>query len=352
MRSLPARVALAGALASGVLAGGVLAGGVAPPLQAQSPESDGGGGRVVVLVVSGTAGADLTGAVEVELITLGEAASVGVERATAAGGRAEFSVPTDPMLTHVPRVKYRGVQYFGEPVLLSPELPAAEVSVRVYETASEPPPLSVRETAVTVIALDRAAAQLTLVREDLVENPSDRVYVGQGDGGATLRLPLPERTLDASGLGEEGSYRLGAGTLDASVPLRPGVTSVVTTYTVGYDPGRDDYRLRVTAPLPTGRVEVLVPERFVEELAPLAGARLAPGAQLEGEPALVATGEGAAREGEGMLVELRGLAGSTASNPLTEGRGPAWAAALALALLPAAAWLLARAGRRPGAPAP
>ena len=347
MSPLPARVALAG-----VLAAGVLAGGVPPPLQAQSPESDGGGGRVVVLVVSGTAGADLTGAVEVELITLGEAASVGVERATAPGGRAEFSVPTDPMLTHVPRVKYRGVQYFGEPVLLSPELPDAEVSVRVYEPASEPPPLSVRETTVTVIALDRAAAQLTLVREDLVENPSDRVYVGDGPAGATLRLPLPERTLGASGLGEEGSYRLGAGTLDASVPLRPGVTSVVTTYTVGYDPGRDDYRLRVTAPLPTGRLEVLVPERFVGELAPLAGARLAPGTQLEGEPALVATGEGAARAGEGMLVELRGLAGSTASNPLTEGRGPVWASALALALLPAAAWLLARARRRPGAAAP
>ncbi|MYH40668.1 MAG: hypothetical protein F4150_02605 [Chloroflexi bacterium] len=347
MRSLPARVALAGALASGVLAAGV-----PPALQAQSPEIDGGGGRVVVLVVSGTAGADLTGAVEVEHNTLGEAASVGLGRATAAGGRAEFSVPTDPMLTHVPRVKYRGVQYFGEPVLLSPELPHAEVSVRVYETASEPPPLSVRETAVTVIALDRAAAQLTLVREDLVENPSDRVYVGSGPAGATLRLPLPERTLDASGLGEEGSYRLGAGTLDASVPLRPGVTSVVTTYTVGYDPGRDDYRLRVTAPLPTGRVEVLVPERFVEELAPLTGARIAPGTQLEGEPALVATGEGAARAGEGMLVELRGLAGSTASNPLTEGRGPAWASALALALLAAAAWLLSRARRRPGAQAP
>ena len=353
MNTLPARVAprvaLAGVLAAGVLVAGAPA---AEPLRAQSPGGDGGGGRVVVLVVSGTAGATLTGAVEVELITLGEAASVGVERAPARDGRAEFAVPTDPMLTHVPRVKYRGVQYFGDPVLLSPELPAAEVSVRVYETASEPPPLSVRETTVTVIALDRAASQLTLVREDLVENPTDRVYVGSGAAGATLRIPLPERTLAASGLGEEGRYRLGAGTLDASLPLRPGVTSVVTTYTVGYDPGRDDYRLRVTAPLPTGRVEVLVPERFVGELAPLAGARSAPATQLEGEPALVATGEGAARAGEGVLVELRGLAGSTASNPLTEGRGPVAASALALALLATAAWLLARAGRRPGVPTP
>ncbi|MCY4639573.1 MAG: hypothetical protein OXC94_04445 [Chloroflexi bacterium] len=321
-----------------------------PPLEAQSPERAGDGvlGRVVVVVVSGTAGEDLAEAIEVELITLGEAASVGVERASAPGGRAEFSVPTDPMLTHVPRVRYQGVQYFGDPVLLSPELPAAEVSVRVFERAQEPPPLSIRETTVTVLALDRAAAELTLVREDLVENPSDRVYVGPPPSGVTLRLPLPERTLDASGLNEEGSFQLGSGTLDASLPLRPGITPVVTTYRVGYDPARDGYRLRVTAPLPTARVEVLVPDRFVEELAPLDAAEHGPAAQLEGELALVARRGEAARAGEGTLVELRGLAGSTASNPLTDGRGPFAATALALVLLPAAAWALQRAGSRRG----
>ena len=348
---VPARLALAAGLAAGALAWGSAA---APLLQAQSPERPGGGegGRVVVLVVPGTAGAGLSGEVEVELITLGEASSIAVASAPARGGRAEFPVPTDPMLTHVPRVWYRGVQYFGDPVLLSPGLPDARVSVRVYETASEAPPLSVRETTVTVIALDRAASRLTLVREDLVENPTDRVYVGRGSPGVTLRIPLPERTLDASGLGEEGSYRLGSGTLDASLPLRPGVTSVVTTYTVGYDPARDGYRLRVTASLPTGRVEALVPERFVEAIAPLDGARRGPGTQLEGEPALTARRGEPARAGEGLLVELRGLAGSTASNPLTEGRGPYAATALALLLLPAAAWALAGAGRRPGAGAP
>ncbi len=267
-----------------------------PPLEAQSPERAGDGvlGRVVVVVVSGTAGEDLAEAIEVELITLGGAAGGG------------------------------------------------------WGGARAPPPPSIRETTVTVLALDRAAAELTLVREDLVENPSDRVYVGPPPSGVTLRLPLPERTLDASGLNEEGSFQLGSGTLDASLPLRPGITPVVTTYRVGYDPARDGYRLRVTAPLPTARVEVLVPDRFVEELAPLDAAEHGPAAQLEGELALVARRGEAARAGEGTLVELRGLAGSTASNPLTDGRGPFAATALALVLLPAAAWALQRAGSRRG----
>ncbi len=345
------RLVVAAALAAGALAAGAMA---TPATEAQAPPGSGGGerGRVVVLVVPGTAGASLAGEVEIELITLGEAAGIGVARASAAGGRAEFTVPTDPMLTHVPLVSYRGVQYFGDAVVLSPELPAAEVSVRVYEPTAEPPPLAVRATTVTVLALDRASAELTLAREDLVENPSDRVYVGSGTSGVTLRIPLPEETRDAAGLSEEGSFELGSGTLDVALPLRPGVTSVVTTYRVGYDPARDAYRLRVTAPLPTGRVEVLVPERFVEELRALDGAELAPSTEVEGEPALVARRAGPAREGEGTLVELRGLSGSTASNPLTEGRGPLAATALALVLLPAAAWALARSARTRGAQTP
>jgi len=319
---------------------------------AQSPATPAGGaaegatGAVLARLVSGTAGARVADGVAVELITLGGTGELQVQRAEANGGRAEFAAAADPALTHLLRVIYAGVQYFGDPVLLSTELPSAEVEVRVYETTTEPPPITVTSTVVTVIALDREAAELTIVREDLVENGTDRVYVSARAGGATLRLPLPEGTRDASALSEEGSFVLGGGTLDVDLPLRPGVTSVVTRYTVGYDRARDGYRLRVTAPLPTERVEVRVPARFVRELRALDGAERAPDAELEGERLLVAASAAEAREGQGTLVELRGLAGITASNPLTDGRGPLLATALALVLLSAAVWGLARAGRR------
>ncbi len=359
-------LALAGALLVGGLAAGAATAAApawpaAAPAGAQSPATPAAGGAaeamagtVVARLVAGTAGTSLADGVPVELITLGGAGELEVQRGEANDGRAEFAATADPALTHVLRVIYAGVQYFGDPVLLSPELPAAEVEVRVYETTTEQPALSVTSTVVTVLALDRDAAELTLVREDLVANGADRVYVaarapGADSGGATLRLPLPEGTRDATGLTEEGSFVRGAGTLDADLPLRPGVTSIVTRYTVGYDRARDAYRLRVTAPLPTERVEVRVPARFVRELRALDGAERAPDAELEGERLLVAESAGAAREGQGTLVELRGLSGSTASNPLTEGRGPLLATALALLLLPAAVWALARAGRG-GAP--
>ncbi len=135
-------------------------------------------------------------------------------------------------------------------------------------------------------------------------------------------------------------------------PLRPGVTSVVTRYTVGYDRAVDAYRLRVTAPLPTESVEVRVPARFVRDLRTLDDAERVTDTELEGERLLVAASTGAAREGQGTLVELRGLSGSSASNPLTEGRGPLLATALAVVLLPAAIGAFAWARRRRAASAP
>ncbi len=319
------------------------------PAAAQSPVTP-ASGTVVVRLVSGTSDASLSDGVLVELITLSDAGALEVQRAETNGGRVEFIAPADPALTHLPRVIYAGVQYFGDPVLLSPALPEAEVAVRVYETITEQPKLSVISTTVTVLTLDREAALLTFVREDLVENSADRVYVSPNAAGNTLRLPLPEETRDASGLNEEGQFVLGSGTLDTNVPLRPGVTSIVTRYTVSYDRARDAYRLRVTAPLHTEHVEIRVPARFVSGLHALDGTERAPDTELEGERILVATSTDDARAGQGTLVELRGLHGSTTSNPLTEGYGPLIATALTLMLFPTAVWGLSRTGRQRKAP--
>ena len=101
-------------------------------------------------------------------------------------------MPADVSLTHVLRAVYRGVHYFAaQAVTLSAELLSAEREITVYETTSDPPPLRIDSTVLTVVALDRANAQLTLVREDMVVNPGDRTYAGD-DRGITLRLPAPE----------------------------------------------------------------------------------------------------------------------------------------------------------------
>ena len=206
------------------------------PLVAESAAS----GQALEGVISGrvrlgTEGAAPIESLPVQLIVLGGGPPRTLETETQ-GDAFRFAVDADPLVSYVVRVVYRGVQYIAPPVLLSRELPTAEVELTVFETTRERPPLEIESTLLTVIALDRTNAQLTLLREDRVNNPGDRVYVG-GEAGVTLRLPVPDGMVAADGSGE-GSYRLEGGTLVATEPLRPGTTTVVTRYVVSYDRGR------------------------------------------------------------------------------------------------------------------
>ena len=312
-------------------------------------------GRVSGLVRSGTAGGPAVDALAVQLIVLDEAAVVESLETTTTGGRFAFAVAPDIARSYVVRAVYEGVQYLGAPVLLSAELPTAEVAITVYETTRERPALSIDRTAVTVLSLDRTNAQLTLLREDQVRNPGDRVYLGGteggGEGGATLRIPLPDRAVEADGLGGEGAFRVEGGTLVTTAQLRPGVTSVVSRYVVGYDRARDAYTLRVTAPVATGQMEIAVPTRFVDDLEPLAGSAVTGQRDLEGERVEVVAREGAAGPGDSVSVVLEGLAGGNAANPLTGTGGAVVAVVLALAIISGGAALLWRAGSRGGGPA-
>ena len=311
------------------------------PLVAESAAS----GQALEGVISGrvrlgTEGAAPIESLPVQLIVLGGGPPRTLETETQ-GDAFRFAVDADPLVSYVVRVVYRGVQYIAPPVLLSRELPTAEVELTVFETTRERPPLEIESTLLTVIALDRTNAQLTLLREDRVNNPGDRVYVG-GEAGVTLRLPVPDGMVAADGSGE-GSYRLEGGTLVATEPLRPGTTTVVTRYVVSYDRAGDAYTLRVTAPLPTRRMEIEVPTRFVDDLDPLAGAVREGERDVEGERVAVIAHDGPAGPGESTSVRLEGLTGRNSPNPLTGTAGAAIAVLLALAVVSGGAVLLMRA---------
>ena len=330
------------------LAGWLLLAGVASAQQAA--------GTVSGSVRSGTAGATLVEGVLVQLITVAADGAVATQETMTRDGRFEFAAPADASLTHLLRAMHRGVQYFAAaPVLLSAELASAEREITVYETTGEPPALRVESTVLTVLALDRVNARLTLSREDIVSNPGDRTYTGDG-AGITLRLPAPEAMIEADGqligvegLPDAGSFALEGGRLAMSAPLKPGQTLVVTRYVVGYDRDRDGYRLRATAPLPTARIELRVPARFVAGLRAVGDSRRAGDAELEGERVLVVKLEGEARPGQSAVADLTGLAGRNAPNPLTERGGAALGAVLAL-LAVAGGFALARGLRERGSP--
>ena len=296
---------------------------------AQAPD-----GTILGVIVSGTAGVGPLDGVSVQLIVLrGEEAASAMETATD-GGRFSFAVPADPETTYIVRAIADGVGYFAPPVLLSSALPSAEVEIVVYETTTEPPPLRIVSTVVTVRSLDRALSVLSLVREDVILNPADRTYVGN-ERGVTLRLPVPDGLVSAEGLSGDGSFTVEGGTLVTTAPLRPGDTLLVTRYVVGYDRARDAYRLRITAPLPTGGIAIRVPERFVADLLPVGDTTRGDALEVEGERVLVVelTADDGLRPGLSAVADLQGLSGRRPANPLTERRGAVIAAVLALIVL-------------------
>ena len=322
--------------------GGALTG-LAPPAAAQTPD-----GEIRGRIVQGTAEGPAPEGIPAELIILGGASGLEtVQTVSGAGGAFRFEVPVDPQRTYVVRVEHQGVQYLSPPLLLSRELPTTDIELTIYEATRERPDLRIESTLVTLLALDRAAAQLTIERTDEVTNPSDRIYVGDAEG-VTLRLPLPDGVAAASGAGTDSGFVIEGGVIAATTALRPGVTSVVTRYVVGYDRAADAYTLRITAPFPTGRMEIEVPGRFVQDLEPLGESARADSRELAGERVEVIA-RPAARPGESVSVRLEGLAGRNAANPLTD-RGGALAGVLLALLVTGGGALLLRAGlRRAGA---
>jgi hypothetical protein len=287
-------------------------------------------------VVLGTADASLPESLEVELIALTDDGALNAQRTIAFGGRFVFNVEIDTTITYLLRAGYDGVNYFAEQtVLLSSELPTAEVTITVYEATFESPGLRIESTTMTVVALDREQNLIALEREDRVLNPSDRTYVGDALG-VTLRLPVPDATTDAGGGADDFAFTFEGGRLAVSVPFPPGVTSVVTRYLVGYDRLEDSYRLRATAPLDSGTIELLVPQSFVGDVRPLGESARGETRDFEEERMLVVERTGDLRSGDSAVAELRGLSGRSAPNSLTERTGALTGAVVALALLVAA----------------
>ncbi|MGE3960800.1 MAG: hypothetical protein AB7F65_03870 [Dehalococcoidia bacterium] len=311
----------------------------APPVASAQTETV---GRITGELTLATAGAELDAtALAVDLIVLEAADVTGTVDATVDGTSFAVEVPLDAERRYVPRVRYQGVQYFGQPVSVTHDAPEVVAELPpLYEATAEAPDLVVTETVVTAVALDRGTGQLGLIRDDFVTNPSDRVYVG-GENGVTLRLPTPEGTLDASGENADGEFDLADGVLQAAVPLRAlGGTSIVTRYVVAYDLAEDEYVLRVTTPLPADRLVVRVPEAYVHDLELLGDGR-------EGERDVIEVSDGEpvplrtfvledAAPGDSLIVRLDGLALRRNSNPLAETPGNLIAGAIALAVVGAA----------------
>ncbi|MEZ4501403.1 MAG: hypothetical protein R3C39_02130 [Dehalococcoidia bacterium] len=272
---------------------------------------------------------------------------------TSEGARFAIEAPADPGTTYLVRAFIDGVTYFSTtPVLLSPDLPSADVSIEVFGVTNEAPALRIASTTVTMLALDRAAGEMTFVREDIVLNPSLETYVGAD--GPSVRLPLPDGATAADGTAAyggipvPGTFAVEGATLNTDAALRPGETSLVSQFIVGYDRDADAYRLRLTPSLPTDSIEVLVPETFVGRVEPAAEAERGEDATIEGETLVSIVSTGALEPGRSLLVDLEGLSGAKPPSPLTSMPGAAIGLGLALGVIAVGAHLVSL-GRARGA---
>lgn len=293
-----------------------------------------------------SAGAILEGAVEVELIVLEGSQVTSTIKAPVSDGVYEARVPTTAGRTYVPRVTYQRVEYFGDPVRFTATEKAATRDFAVYATTDRADVLSLIQTIVTVVGLDRTKGEMGVLREDVVSVTGDRVYTG-GASGVTLRLPAPEGTTDASDEDSRGTFVNGV--LSLTTPIRPGeATSIITSYLVKYDPAHDRYRLRVTVPIPAQSVVARVPREFARRVLPVAPAEQVDDQVLKDEARtvlyIVRTPD-RIEAGQSLLVDIDGVAGTLQHHPLTEQPGAAIAAGAVLAAVTAAGVFVWR--RRP-----
>jgi len=258
-------------------------------------------------------------------------------------GRYELQLDIELNTSYFVLVTYEDIQYLSNPLVLSPDAPTVSADFEVYATTATAPELRIETTTVTLLAIDRERAELTFIREDAIALDEPLIYVGAEDG-ITLRLPVPENTTDAGGMeADDEDYRFDGGTVAVATPLRPGVTSVVTRYTVRYEADKDEYRLRITAPVNTDRMAIRVPQRFLREVRPVGddatlGADEAFESGSGSEPLTVIERTSPATPGQGLIADLRGLSGiERNSHPLTSGAGAVVGALLALLVVSGAA---------------
>ena len=299
---------------------------------AQQPATE---GVVHGRLTMGSAGVTLEGAVEVELIILEGSAATGSVKAPVTNGAYEARVPASESRTYVPRLRYLGVDYFGEPVRFTGSTRDVTRDFTVYATTDRANSLRLLQTIVTVIGIDPQQGQLGILREDVLSLAGDRVYTG-GPSGVTLRLPVPAGTTEASE--EDGNGTLANGVLSVTTPIRPGAAAsiITSTYLVKYDPAVDRYRLRVTVPVPAESVVVRVPRDYVHNVRPVAPAVKADDEVLQDDDSTVLSVVRTAARiegGQSLLVDIDGVAGVMRHHPLTEQPGASIAAGAVLAVV-------------------
>lgn len=233
---------------------------VAGLLPAAGPVAAANEGRLEIKVLNGSADNKPVANQAVKLLTgtenqQGPPADLGQKTTDENGVAVWENLKSDAGQLYQARTTFRDAEYPTETLEFTPDKPIQRSTLMVYDATAEDPGLTFDTVRLIVVGVDPNAKTVGIVENVNVNNPSKKAYIGTSDAGngprATVRYPLPGNVLDVNLRGDLATSQV-IGTMDgftATAPVRPGVSTLIMTYTVPYQTDSIDMVRQFTYPV-------------------------------------------------------------------------------------------------------
>jgi len=232
-----------------------------PAAPAASQPAPTGPGKLTIQLVQGTKDGPPLGAQNVTVVLLHRDAAVRADQVAIddkGHGQLEH-LPVMPPVRPKIIVTHGGIEENGIGGTLDTNNLSITMTMTVYETTDQAPAWSIASRHVLVKTVPEGL-QVTEMFD--THNPTDRVWIGQREGGpvpVTLAYPIPTNATKLTmGIGwHPGLTRMVEGRLMNLMPMFPGDKRYAVGYIVPVKDGQTSFTL--TAPAPEGQFLVVLP---------------------------------------------------------------------------------------------
>lgn len=213
----------------------------------------GGQGKIEGQIINGTKDAKpgSTANVTVTLMSAAQGATSLITQTVPSDSNGKFvfaNLDTISTTRYLVMVSYADVGYYSDILAFtSPNSMTLPANITVYDTTEDPSVIHVLETH---LVADVQAPWFVIQQIIVMENASDRMYIGKATGPYRVSLPLPilakavniefdDRTVDQTTM-------RGESVLTYTLPIGPGKDQILFQYIVPYTPPKYEFNL----PLP------------------------------------------------------------------------------------------------------
>ncbi|MBI3914637.1 MAG: carboxypeptidase regulatory-like domain-containing protein [Chloroflexi bacterium] len=176
-----------------------------------------------------------------------------------ASGRFSFSnLDTLPETRYLVLANYAGVDYYSDLLTFAVNQSSIPITMTLRETTTDPAALRVNQTH---FIIDVGAGVLDVIQVIIVQNPTDRTFVGKsltGPHRATLTLPIlaDARNVRFERADADATTLRDASALTYTLPFFPGDEQIVFTYEIPFTP--PTYPFNLTMPFASAQFRILL----------------------------------------------------------------------------------------------